>query len=100
MKLNHELTKKGIGPATRSKHFAALRSCFQAAIEHGHASKNPIDAIPRNQRPRPPKGAQAPRAAFTNAEISKLLREVPEGTWRTLFEVGFHTGLREGSWPG
>jgi integrase len=72
---------------------APLRTLFATAVEDGLIRSNPTSRIriPRSPADRP--DDQEPAKALTEAELARLLNEVPE-EWRLFVEFLAHTGLR------
>src|SRR6266852_607692 len=46
------LRSLGLADSTRAKHLRVLHACFQAAVAHDYASRNPVGALASSQRPR------------------------------------------------
>jgi integrase len=72
---------------------APLRTLFATAVEDGLIRSNPTSRIriPRSPADRP--DDQEPPKALTEAELARLLNEVPQ-EWRLFVEFLAHTGLR------
>lgn len=93
---------EGLSPSTVRGEVAPLRAMFATALEDGALRSNPTVGVRVNGR-RDHEEDERPRA-FTRAELSALLAELPEGSgggtgaegtdWRLFFELLAHTGLR------
>jgi integrase len=90
---NALLRKQKITDSTRAKHLRVLGACLNAAVSHGYAGRNPVQYLPRSEKPRPEKREAG---YFENEELPRLFTELPEGLWRTICEVALKTGMREG----
>jgi integrase len=70
-----------------------LGACWQSAIVSGYATRNPVRALPRGEKP---KAEMKESAYFETEELPRLFAEVPDGVVRVLFETVLKTGMREG----
>jgi integrase len=103
--LNRALRAKVVSPATptkperlmsastRNRHLRTLTTCFNSAIQHRYAVRNPVTDLPRGERPRP---EMREAAYFTNAELPVLFDNIAAGVYRVLIEVALKTGMRQG----
>jgi len=88
------LRAEKVGESTQAKHLRVLGACFNSAIAHGYAARNPVRDLPRSERPAHRKRDES--AYFTNEELPRLFSEIPGGPYRTLFLVALKTGMRQG----
>jgi integrase len=89
--LYREMRELGVSTSGMRGLRAALSALFATALEDGLVATNPVRGV---RIPPPLSGPQAPRRkSLTEAELSKLLAELPEN-WRLFFEFMTHTGLR------
>ncbi len=92
-RFNDLLRKKGLSASTRAKHLRVLHACLGSAVAHGYAGANPVNELPKAERPRP---AKKEAAYFENDELPRLFEHVDEGVFRVLFLVALKTGMRLG----
>lgn len=88
-----ELIKLNLKSNTVRRRIAPLRALFATAVEEGLIRSNPAAGIriPRSPADRP--DDQEVRKALTEAELARLLDELPQ-EWRLFFEFLAQTGLR------
>jgi integrase len=79
--------------STKAQHLRVLHACFESAILADKMMRNPVTRLAEPQRPR---GERRESAYFTDAELPRLLAELPEGLWSTLVRVALATGMRQG----
>jgi len=60
------LREAGLTASTRAKHLRVLHACFEAAVEHDFAGRNPVAALSKTQRPR---AGKKEAAFFENHEL-------------------------------
>jgi integrase len=78
---------------TKRKHLRVLSATFAAAGRRGHITANPVEKMDASELPR----ATTHRAAwFEDDELVRIAPEIPKGLYRTMFEMAYRTGLREG----
>jgi integrase len=87
------LRERKLSSSTQAQHLRVLGACFRSAVQHGHAAQNPIDRLPKSERPR---SEERESAYFADDELPRLLAELPAGLWATLVRVALATGMREG----
>ncbi len=87
------LRKNKLTDSTRAKHLRVLGACLNAAVSYGYAGRNPVQHLPRSEKPRP---ERREAGYFENEELPRLFAELPEGLWLTICEVALKTGIREG----
>jgi integrase len=87
------MKQETLSDSTRAKHLRVLSACFNSAIEHGHATSNPVKRLPRSEKPR---ARRKESAYFEAAELPLVFKHVPDGLYRTLFLVALKTGMRQG----
>jgi integrase len=84
---------RAISDSTRAKHLRVLHGCFEAAVQHGYAGRNPVRDVPRQQKPRPRKREAG---YFVDDELAPLIAAATPGVYRTLFLTALKTGMRQG----
>jgi integrase len=82
-----------LSASSRSKHLRVLGACFNSAISHGYAGRNPVKDLPKSEKPRP---ERKEAAYFTNDELPRLFMALPHGLPRVVCEVALKTGMRQG----
>jgi integrase len=88
-----------LSASTRAKHLRVLHACLESAVSHGYANRNPVNELPKAERPRPTKKEAA---YFTNDELPVLFAKVPDtiadvpNVYRYLFLTALKTGMRQG----
>ncbi len=92
-KLNAKLKEEKLGPSTRAKHLRVLHACLASAVSHGYAGSNPVNELPKAEKPRP---VRKEAAYFENEELPRLFQHVEGGVFRVLFLVALKTGMRLG----
>jgi integrase len=90
---NASLRERRMTESTRAKHLRVLRKCFADAIANGYAAHNPVAKLPASEKP-PTRRRES--AYFEREELAALFRNLPEGLYRTLFEVALKSGARIG----
>ena len=89
------LRATGMSDSTRAKHLRVLGACLESAVRSGCAGLNPVRFIPRQERPQA-KDKTRESAYFTDEELPRLYREIPEGVFLVLFKTALMTGMRQG----
>jgi integrase len=87
------LIKRKLSASTRAKHLRVLHACLASAIAHGYAGRNPVNDLPKSERPRP---ERKEAAYFESDELPRLFAAIPDGVYRVLCEVALKTGMRLG----
>src|SRR5581483_5648149 len=65
----------GLSNSTRAKHLRVLGACFESAVAAGYTGRNPVRAIPRNEKPR---AAKKESAYFENDELPLIFAAVAD----------------------
>ncbi|HWQ23891.1 MAG TPA: site-specific integrase [Gaiellaceae bacterium] len=86
-------TGKALSASTRAKHLRVLHACLASAVAHGYAGSNPVNELPKSERPRP---QRKEAAYFENDELPRLFAHVEDGVHRVLFLLALKTGMRLG----
>lgn len=92
-KFNALLRDRGSSASTRAKHLRVLGACLQSALVHGYAGKNPVRSLPPSEKPRV---EHKEAAYFEIRELKKIIGEIQDPMYRTLFIVAAKTGMRQG----
>lgn len=87
------LRDRKLSASTRAKHLRVLHACLGSAVAHGYAGSNPVNELPKSERPRP---TRKESAYFENDELPRLFEHVEDGVYRVLFLVALKTGMRLG----
>lgn len=84
------MREAGLSDSTIAKHLRVLRTCLTSAVVSGSAGANPIDKLPKGERPKA-RLNEAPY--FTNEELPRLFAELRDDSlFKTLFSLAIKTG--------